>query len=132
MLLFSSACYFKKCSFDISQEPNYCRETVLFSPGHGQCSLPKSSPCRAPRPGLGLGCSSPNYPVNYTWSSVPGVFLLTDGTQRCKNVWAYEQCWLRFFPSLGKISAKFYAVLSRKWEMLQFHTFWVTLMAEYL
>ena len=36
----------------------------------------------------------------------------------------YKRRSCKFFPSLGKICAKSYAVLLRKWVMLQFCTFW--------
>ena len=36
------------------------------------------------------------------------------GRQRCKNIQACKQCLCKFFPRLGKICAKFYAVLSQK------------------
>ena len=44
--------------------------------------------------------------------------------QRWKNVQACKQRLCKFFPSLGKICAKFYAVLSRKWVMLRFCASW--------
>ena len=34
--------------------------------------------------------------------------------QRWKNVPACQQCWCKFFPSSGKMCAKFYAVLLQK------------------
>ena len=43
---------------------------------------------------------------------------------RCKNVRPCEQYSCKKNPILGKIFAIFYAVLSRKWVMLRFRTFW--------
>ena len=40
--------------------------------------------------------------------------------QRCKNVWTHEQCLCKTVTSLGKIHAKFYAVLLWKGVISQF------------
>ena len=43
------------------------------------------------------------------------------------------QCWCKFFPSSGKMCAKFYAVLLQKWVILRFCVFfWVILKGFYL
>ena len=52
-------------------------------------------------------------------------------SQRCKNVPTCQQCWCKKNPILGKIFAKFYAVLSRKWVMSGCCAFWWHFLAHF-
>ena len=88
--------------------------------------------------------------VIYSWSEVHGChFMIFLGSisncgslslqlcickaasQRCKNVPTIQQCLCKKNPISGKIFAKFYAVLLRKWVMLRFHTFVVALVPHF-
>ena len=58
------------------------------------------------------------------WSATLNDNILWTNHQSCKNVQRCKQCLCKKNPILGKIFAKCYAVLSRKWVMSRFRAFW--------
>ena len=75
-------------------------------------------------------CLSPSHAICFEASHWP----ISPPDQRWKNVPACQQCWCKFFPSSGKMCAKFYAVFFFcKSELCRnFAIFWVILKGFYL
>ena len=67
----------------------------------------------------------------WSYKEVKLCSVFTSFYQRCKNVRTCEQCLCKMFPCSGKILAKIFAVLSPKWVMLRFRTFWWHFLAHF-